>query len=107
VHTTFVTGMLNKFAQATSEWLFWVHDRWREESSLRSLWQEGRQHTAFRNANFVFSIWLAYMTGAVAGTWMNARWSLQGMYIPVAILFLSIIVDQFRPLSIEEEQDQT
>ncbi|HVO63886.1 MAG TPA: YoaK family protein [Terriglobales bacterium] len=106
VHTTFVTGMLNKFAQAISEWLFWVHDRWREEGSLRSVWHASRQHAALRNANFVFSIWLMYMTGAVAGTWMNSRWSLRAMYIPVAILLLSIVVDQFRPLSVEEEQDQ-
>ena len=107
VHTTFVTGMLNKFAQAVSEWLFWAHDRWREAASLRSIWHASRQHAAFRNANFVFSIWLTYMIGAVAGTWMNSRWSLQAMYIAVAILFLCIIVDQFRPLSVEEEQDQT
>jgi uncharacterized membrane protein YoaK (UPF0700 family) len=28
VHTTFVTGMLNKLAQTLSQWLFWVHDQW-------------------------------------------------------------------------------
>jgi hypothetical protein len=28
------------------------------------------------------------------------------MYIPAAILFLAVAVDQFRPLSIEEEQEQ-
>ncbi len=106
VHTTFVTGMLNKFAQATSEWLFWVHDEWRKKVSVASIWRASQQHSAFRNASFVFTIWITYMAGAVAGTWMDSRWSLQTMYIPVTIFFLSALLDQFRPLSVEEEQEQ-
>ena len=27
IHTTFVTGMLNKFAEAVSEWFFWLYDQ--------------------------------------------------------------------------------
>lgn len=106
VHTTFVTGMLNKFAQATSEWLFWVHDELRSRASFGSIWRASRQNSAFRNANFMLAIWISYMIGAVAGTWMNSRWSLKTMYIPVGILLLSAMVDQFRPLSVEEEQEQ-
>ena len=106
VHTTFVTGMLNKFAQAVSEWLFWVHDELKKQVPFMRVLQASRQHSAFRNANFVFAIWISYMTGAVAGTWMNSRWSLHSMYIPATILLVSVVVDQFRPLSVEEEQDQ-
>jgi uncharacterized membrane protein YoaK (UPF0700 family) len=106
VHTTFVTGMLNKFAQAISEWLFWVHDELRQKASFRTIWQRSRRQSAFRNANFMFAIWISYMVGAVAGTWMNSRWSLQTMYIPATILFLAATVDQCQPLSVEEEQEQ-
>jgi uncharacterized membrane protein YoaK (UPF0700 family) len=106
VHTTFVTGMLNKFAQSVSQWLFWVHDEWRKKVSLATIWRASQQHSAFRNAGFVFTIWISYMAGAVAGTWMDSRWSVQTMYFPAAILFLSGLFDQFRPLSVEEEQEQ-
>jgi uncharacterized membrane protein YoaK (UPF0700 family) len=106
VHTTFVTGMLNKFAQAVSEWLFWVHDELRGKARLAAILRASRQHSAFQSAYFVFAIWISYMVGAVAGTWMNSHWSLRTMYIPAAILFLAVAVDQFRPLSIEEEQEQ-
>lgn len=106
VYTTFVTGMLNKFAQALSEWLFWVHDELRRNASFTTIWHASRRHSAFRNGNFVFAIWVSYMAGAVAGTWINSHWSIQSMYIPAAILFLSAAVDQFRPLSVEEEQEQ-
>ncbi len=106
VHTTFVTGMLNKFAQASSEWLFWAHDQWQDRATMRDILQASRRNPAFHNAAFVLTIWVAYMIGAVAGTWMNSRWRLEAMYVPVAILFLSIAVDQFRPLSLEEEREQ-
>lgn len=106
IHTTFVTGMLNKFAQAFSQWLFWVHDELKKKESLKAILRASRQHSAFRNANFVFAIWMTYMAGAVAGTWMHSRWKLETLYIPVVIVALSAMVDQFRPLSVEEEQDQ-
>ena len=106
IHTTFVTGMLNKFAQAVSEWLFWVHDELQKKTLRGSIWQASRQHSAFRNAKFVFAIWISYTAGAVAGTWMNSHWSLRTMFLPAGILCFSALVDQIRPLSVEEENEQ-
>jgi len=34
IHTTFVTGMLNKLAQETARWIFWIHDSWREHRTI-------------------------------------------------------------------------
>lgn len=107
IHTTFVTGMLNKLAQETARWLFWIHDSWRQHASLSSFVRSSGHHTAFRNARFMTAIWFSYMIGSVMGTWMDARWRTAALYLPVSILLISIAVDQAHPLSIEEEKDQS
>jgi hypothetical protein len=58
------------------------------------------------NARFMFTIWLCYMFGSVAGTWMHSRWNVSALYLPVVILVIAAGVDQVRPLSIEEEREQ-
>ena len=105
IHTTFVTGMLNKFAQAVSSWLFWVHDEGRKQQSLMAILRRSVGHAAFRNARFMAAIWLCYMGGAIAGTWMNSLWQARALYLP-GILVLAALIDQMWPLSLEEEQEQ-
>jgi len=107
IHTTFVTGMLNKFAQEVARWLFWAHDTWRQRTSFRAFVRSLGQHTSFRNARFMAAIWFSYAVGSVAGTWTNSKWRLTSLYLPVLILLVSIAVDQLHPLSIEEEKDQS
>ena len=106
VHTTFVTGMLNKLAQTLSQSLFWVHDQWRAHATWKQIGRGSRQHTELRNAQFTMSIWISYVLGSVAGTWMNSRWPTRALYLPVLILVLSAVIDQVNPLSIEEEKEQ-
>jgi uncharacterized membrane protein YoaK (UPF0700 family) len=103
IYTTFVTGMLNKFAEAMSEWFFWLYD----QRKTANAWQRSTQHRAFRNARFMALIWLSYMLGSVFGTWTYSHWSVWALYIPVAILIISAGIDQWRPLAIEEEKEQT
>jgi uncharacterized membrane protein YoaK (UPF0700 family) len=107
VHTTFVTGMLNKFAQAVSQWLFWMHDRRKERAGFIEILLGSGADPSFRNARFMFAIWLSYMVGSVAGTWMHSLWSVSALYLPVLILVLSAGIDQVQPLSIEEEREQS
>ncbi|MGC2477101.1 MAG: YoaK family protein [Candidatus Sulfotelmatobacter sp.] len=107
IHTTFVTGMLNKLAQEVARWLFWAHDSWRQRTSFRAFVRSSGQHTSFRNARFMAAIWFSYAVGSVAGTWTNSKWRLTSLYLPVFILLVSIAVDQLHPLSIEEEKDQS
>ncbi len=106
IHTTFVTGMLNKLAQETARWLFWLHDSWREHRNVSDLVAKSGKHNAFRNAVFMTAIWFSYMGGSVAGTWMDSRWKAAALYVPVFILAIAIAVDQIQPLSVEEEKDQ-
>ena len=102
IHTTFVTGMLNKFAEAISEWFFWLYD----QRQTANAWQASTHHRAFRNARFMALIWVSYMLGSVIGTWTYSHWSVWVLYIPVAVLIISTGVDQWRPLAIEEEKEQ-
>lgn len=106
IHTTFVTGMLNKLAQLISQWLFWVHDEWRKSTQLADIFRASRRHSNVRNARFMFAIWLCYVCGSIAGTWLSSRWNASALYLPVGILLLSVGVDQFYALSVEEEKDQ-
>ncbi|HEV2399683.1 MAG TPA: YoaK family protein [Candidatus Sulfotelmatobacter sp.] len=107
IHTTFVTGMLNKMAQEAARWLFWMHDTWRQSANVAHFVRSSGQHASFRNAQFMMAIWFSYMIGSVTGTWMDARWKTAALYVPVLILLVSIAVDQVQPLSIEEENDQS
>ncbi len=101
VHTTFVTGMLNKLAQLLSHGAFLTYDL------LRGRPTADRRSETIRQARFIFSIWLLYLTGAATGAWMNSAWGLRSLLLPVLVVLLTIIVDQIAPLSIEEERDQS
>lgn len=107
IHTTFVTGMLNKLAQEVTRWLFWVHDSWRQHLSFRAFVRSSGKQASFRNALFMAAIWFSYAVGSVAGTWTNSRWRLTALYLPAFILLVSIAADQLQPLSIEEEKDRS
>ena len=106
VHTTFVTGMLNKFAQLASHTLFESVPKGGESDGERRE-RVARRGRKARQATFIFAIWLCYLAGAVCGTCLDASWGTHSLFITVGILGLAIIVDQLRPLSVEEEHDQT
>lgn len=101
VHTTFVTGMLNKLAQLLSQGLFLTYDSFqgRDTALLRQ--------RVFRRAQFVASIWVLYFIGAATGVWMSGVWGLRSLLVPVVIVCLTILMDQIAPLSLEEEKDQS
>ena len=105
VHTTFVTGMLNKLAQLVSHVVFDSFDlarlEARGESSLRD-----HRNKKFREAIFIFSIWCLYLAGAAVGTLLYHQWQVRALALPIALLVCAIAVDQFRPLSLEEEREQ-
>lgn len=106
VHTTFVTGMLNKLAQLLSHLLFRSYDLHVAGPSRKGDLQDQRRHIS-RQARFLFSIWLLYLAGAFCGTWITDHWNFKSLLVPCCILVAVIAVDQARPLSIEEEKDQS
>ena len=101
IHTTFVTGMLNKLAQLLSHSMFLAYDRLRGAKRLIDA-----QKKAHRQAFFMLSIWLAYFVGAIAGTSIEANFGLRSLVIPAVLLAIAVVVDQLSPLSIREEREQ-
>lgn len=101
VHTTFVTGMLNKLAQLLSHGLFLTYDVWRGSSDDR----EARSN-ALRQARYMFAIWILYLTGSATGALAQAAVGMGSLAIPIVILCAAAAVDWLRPLSVQEERDQ-
>jgi len=106
VHTTFVTGMINKFCQLVSHWLFRSYDLVFASGSKGAELRESRKLIG-RQATFIFSIWLLYFAGACCGTWLSRLWRFHAFYVPFCILLVVIAVDLTHPLSIEEEREQS
>ncbi len=106
VHTTFVTGMVNKLAQLVSHVFFETYDLLRARGQAKEHYRRRRTRSA-KHAAFMFGIWFLYLSGAAAGAFLNARCGIRALYLPVALIIVAIAVDGFRPLSIEEERDQS
>lgn len=106
VHTTFVTGMINKLAQLVSRAAFATWDLLRAAPEARAGHRARRQEELSR-AFFIFSIWVFYLAGAVSGAALHAQWALRALYLPAAILLSACLLDQFFPLSVEEEKEES
>lgn len=100
IHTTFVTGMLNKLAQLLSHAAFVGYDR------LRGRTVSPEHDKLLPRAGFIFSIWLLYLVGAVVGTWVRSQAGIRALWVPAALVTAALAVDQVFPLSVEEEHDQ-
>jgi uncharacterized membrane protein YoaK (UPF0700 family) len=105
VHTTFVTGMVNKLAQLVSHISFRCFDLW--TTKTRSPEAARRQSQDIQLASFVFAVWVFYAGGAVLGTWSFEFWGLRALLVPIAFLVIGVATDQFRPLSIREEKEMS
>ena len=104
IHTTFVTGMLNKLAQLAAQWIFLTHDLRHDGAKLNELRKE--RSLVGRRARLISGIWLFYLPGALSGTWASLHWQLRSLYRACVILLFSVLVDQVRPLALEEEREQ-
>lgn len=106
VHTTFVTGMLNKLCQLLSHWIFRTYDLFHAGNARGQQLREARRHTA-GEARFIFAIWLLYVTGAFCGTYGALHWHWRAFLVPSCMLLIAIATDFVKPLSIEEEREQS
>lgn len=101
IHTTFVTGMLNKLAQLLSHGLFLFYDGIMGKCQLRAL-----RRKVMHDALYIFSIWLMYLVGAIVGAALASSTGLRCLFLPVAILIAAIAIDQLRPFSLQEEREE-
>lgn len=104
VHTTFVTGMINKLAQLVSRILFRGYDFLRGRATVE---KRAEQSTESKQATFIFFIWVCYVLGAVGGTASYLRWGMLALLVAIAGLVVGIATDLFAPLSVAEEREQS
>lgn len=100
VHTTFVTGMLNKLAQLLSTALFLTIDMRATPAAA------GDRARVVAEAGFIASIWVMYLAGAVMGTALHAAIGERSLLVPLCLIAAAITTDQVSPLAIEEERDE-
>lgn len=100
VHTTFVTGMLNKFAQLISHVCFLTYDVVRGSDTAAA-----SRAKVFSQSRFIFAIWLLYLLGAAVGTLTTSRWGVYALMLPVMLTSVLACVDLISPLAVEEERD--
>ena len=106
IHTTFVTGMINKLAQQFSHLVFESYALYKVSSDRKSHYRALRNNSASQVA-FFSSIWILYLLGAVAGSILDRRIGLSALYVGIFLLAGAITVDWAHPLAIEEEHDQS
>jgi uncharacterized membrane protein YoaK (UPF0700 family) len=100
VHTTFVTGMLNKLAQLLSHVVFLSYDVLRgSRTAVASRLQ------ALRDARFMFGVWFFYVAGATTGTFIKFHFGMRALFVPAALVSILAVVDLASPLGVEEERD--
>ena len=105
VHTTFVTGMVNKLAQLISRMAFRAYDARRSKTFAQQTRLE--QETDVQMASLLTGVWIFYVAGAGIGSWFFSQWGLGTLFLAACLLVLAVVTDQFWPLSIEEEKEQS
>ena len=105
VHTTFVTGMLNKVAQLASRVAFRAYDHRR--SGVWAFDAHREQRNDIQVILVLLVVWLSYVGGAIAGTLAFESAGLRSLFIAIGLLTLALVCDQVSPLSIEEEKEQS
>lgn len=106
VHTTFVTGMINKLAQQCSHFAFESYALY-QASPDRELHYRALRKNSFSQILFFSGIWILYLTGAVSGTFLDSRIGLSALYLDLVLLACAITADWIQPLAVEEEHDQS
>jgi len=106
VHTTFVTGMINKLAQQCSHFFFECYALYQAGPDTESHYRTLRKNS-FAQIVFFSSIWILYLLGAVIGTFLDRRIGLSALLLSVGLLACAITVDWVHPLAVEEEHDQS
>lgn len=106
VYTTFVTGTLTKFSETFANCLFWLYDELRSRRKISYIVGLAKRQEDVRETISLASIWICYVVGAALGAIAKRRWELKCLYIPVVMLVFIIIVDQFFPIAVQEEEAQ-
>ena len=100
ISTTYVTGVLTSLTQEATNYVFWLRDRGHRDeraSFLSRVLGLGSRSDSRNRVLLLGAVWLAYGTGAVLGSFTDARIELWALAIPLGVLVAVILVDLRRP----------
>ena len=100
ISTTYVTGVLTSLTQEATNYVFWLRDRGHRDeraSFLSRVLGLGSRSDSRNRVLLLGAVWLAYATGAVLGSFTDARIELWALAIPLGVLVAVIVVDLRRP----------
>lgn len=100
VHTTYVTGILTNLAEQGVAYMFWLYDHMIGRTinrMIKSLRVSTRQKSLSRVILYG-GIWSGYIIGAILGGYIQQRWELKALALPLCGLVFIIIWDLIRPI---------
>jgi uncharacterized membrane protein YoaK (UPF0700 family) len=104
VHTTFLTGMVNKLAQLVTRIAFRAYDLRKSRKDPRA---DPDQRREIEEAVLLLCIWIFYLLGAVGGTWSFIYWGLHALVVAISLLVICLVIDLSNPFALQEEEEQS
>lgn len=101
ISTTYVTGVLTSLTQEAANYVFWLRDRaGRDErhSFLSRTLGLGTRRESRDRILLLGSVWLSYVAGGLLGSFLDSRYELWALLLPLGVLLVVIGVDLRRPL---------
>jgi uncharacterized membrane protein YoaK (UPF0700 family) len=96
VRTTFITGVLSDWAEATEQYASWF----RQQPARRPIGRTvgaSMQQASFRHLLLLGGVWACYVLGAVCGGALELRMALGALVFPLCALGALMVVDMVRP----------
>lgn len=103
VHTTHVTGTLTKFGEDTAEFLFWLHDRSHTPRRFVLALRLAAHKKEFRDMAVNLLLWVFFTVGAIAAVFAREGWGPYGLFAPIVVLIVLVLVDLTRPIMASSE----
>jgi len=103
ISTTYVTGVLTSLTQEATNYAFWLHDRGgrdKNRSFLSSVLGLGGRRDARNRVLLLGAVWLLYVAGGVAGSFLDGKIALWALLVPLVVLAVAIAGDLVRPLEL-------
>ncbi|MBI4228866.1 MAG: DUF1275 domain-containing protein [Deltaproteobacteria bacterium] len=99
LHTTYITGVLNSFAEEGVRFLYWFrdHTKGRSTGRIARVLRVSIRQDSFRYSFLSGCMWSAYIIGAIMGSLAKYWWSLGSLVLPIGALIFLMIVDIMNP----------
>ena len=110
VRLTYITGVLTNMAEEAVRYLFWLHDKRRQQIPLGVLLRLSPRQVSLTRVLLLLAIWVCYVVGAIVGCWTVLAWDTQALALPIAALIVVGLIAARYPLTlatqVREQKDR-